>query len=709
MPAKEWTMPAQKKYLMSKLTAYMAATDISNHKALHHFWVTLNEGWYELFPVQTTTNLVAIGDEIENTKEVTARRCHAAGTGPSSGGGDRSRSSIGAALAGSSSGSRGGRASKTRSLFSIRKRTKEICPYRPIEVYQKVYNLKIPQEVMAQGYSLLNEETETAAAAAAAAAEKETEAVEAHIHKKSLVADKYAAEGSNRVSIGEVIGWYLCLLVGGPMPNCAGAISMKTICYGTTALGSDFQALHPSFDDSVKAHFNKFLKWAFSHKVHDARGIIDNSQEIAGAIAIDNEGGDETPAVGEASKPKPPKCATPKYGALADIPFGWDGAGLDLGGVTVQHATFDVAGEDRLRDLMLLCLCWIGVYQDTSAHAGDSLGLNIDLCRIISDRSWLPATAPSSSPFGNAQSTKLPVGTVPQPTPVLMNTRPPSSLLNAPVVPLPTLLSTSTRPPVPSRALVFFSSSLERHSQPRSSSAAPPTPPTPPSSLIASTPSQSFLEGEAAAPPGPHYIVLRPMANPPKAPAPARSRPRGRPQGRGRGRGHKQGVSRNNVAALESAPPVDENSALMSTAAQEESARIHREEAAQWKDRAELHKQEKAMEEKEAVSKAAANHRHNPSGGADLVVVERPKHAVKAALNLDGTPVIRPVQRTWAELAGSWVAIGVINSNVQQAKADAELLKQLNGKGKGKGKAEEAPAPKTRPTKLSRVCRRARM
>jgi hypothetical protein len=99
----------------------------------------------------------------------------------------------------------------------------------------------------------------------------------------------------------------------------------------------------------------------------------------------------------------------------------------------------------------------------------------------------------------------------------------------------------------------------------------------------------------------------------------------------------------------------------MSAAAWEESARIHREEAAQWKDRAELRKRKKAMEEKEAVSTAAANRRRNPSGGADLVVVEHPKRVVKAALNLDGTPMIRPVQRTQAELAGSRVTIGVID------------------------------------------------
>ncbi|KAJ7710303.1 hypothetical protein B0H14DRAFT_2646077 [Mycena olivaceomarginata] len=731
MPANEWTMPAQKRYLMSKLTAYMAATDISNHKALHRFWVTLNEGWFELFPVQTTTSLVAISDEIEKTKEPFAAFENVAPM-------LRAPAPLlvvvmaaGAALVQRwPAAAGGGRASKTRSLFSILKRTKEIRPYRPIEVYQKVYNLKISQEVMARGYGLLDEEMETAAAAASAsssadiviltdeeiraAAEKETEAyaAEAAIELYDAEDDEVKAEikaemeamNAERVAraggdtdestpedyqhqFGEATGWHLCLLAGGPMPNRAGAIPTKTICYGTMALGNNFQALHPSFDDSVKAHFNKFLKRAFPHDVRDARGIVDNSQGIAGAIAIDDEGDDETPAVGEASKSKPPKrirhpkrataalapgpavppavllptsnvvsvptdaadlsepdaiadsplpipagfdepvttivvslaalsvfpaltsfrplqtmdAIASEYDASADIPFGWDGAGLDLGGVTVQHATFDAAGEDLIVGypgviavVQTQCPA-AGIYQDTGALVGDSLGLKID----------------------------------------------------------------------------------------------------------------SSLEGEAAVPPGPHYIVSRPMANPPKAPAPAGSCPRGRPPGRGRGRGRrKQGVSRNDVGTPESAPPVDENSTPMSAEAWEESARIHREEAAQWKDRAELRKREKVMEEKEAASTAAANHCRNPSGGADLMVVEHPKRAVKAALNLDGTPVIRPVQRTRAELAGSRVAIGVIDPNVQQAKVDAELLKRLNGKGKGKEKrkAEEAPAPKTWPTKRARRC-----
>ncbi|KAJ7804921.1 hypothetical protein B0H14DRAFT_2611868 [Mycena olivaceomarginata] len=724
MPTNEWTTPAQKRYVMSKLTAYIAATDIFNHKALHRFWVTLNEGWFELFPVQTTTSLVAIGDEIEKAKEClktwmryrAARRRHAASTSPSSGGGDGGRSSIGAALAGSSGG---GRASKTRSLFSVLKRTKEICPYHPIEVYQKVYNLKISQEVMARGYGLLNEETETAAAAASAlssadiviltdekiwaAAEKETEAVEACIHKnhqlqmsmrRRAVIELYDAE-DNEVKAEikaerEAMNAEHVARAGGDTDESTPE-DYQHICYGTTALSSDFQASHSSFDDSVKAHFNKFLKRAFPHNVHDARGIVDNSQEIAGAIAISDKGDDKTPAVGEASKSKPPKrIRHPKYATAAPAPGPAVPPAVLLptsNVVSMPTDAADLSEPDAIADSLLPIPTGFeemmdtiaseygtqrpaaGVYQDTGAHAGDSLGLKIDLCRIISD---------CSSPLGNAQSTKLAVGAVLQPTPVSTNTYPPSSPLNALVVPLPTPLSTSTRPPVPSRALAFFSASLERYSQPRPSSAAPPTPRTPPSPPAASAPAQSSLEGEAAAPPGPHYIVSQPMANPPKAPAPAGSRPKeGRPGG---GEGEED-ANRESLATM------------WARQMWEESARIHREEAAQRKNRVELRKREKAMEEKEAVSTAAANHHCNPSGGADLVVVERPKRAVKAALNLDGTPVIRPVQRTRAELPGSQVAF--------RAKADAELLKRLNGKGKGKGKrkAEEAPAPKTRPTK----------
>ncbi|KAJ7793039.1 hypothetical protein B0H14DRAFT_2623304 [Mycena olivaceomarginata] len=267
------------------------------------------------------------------------------------------------------------------------------------------------------------------------------------------------------------------------------------------------------------------------------------------------------------------------------------------------------------------------------------------------------------------------------PAAVSTTARPPSSPLNATVVPLPTPPSTSTRPPVPSRALAFFSASLERHSRPRPSSAAPPTPPTPPSPPTASTPSQSSPEGEAAAPPGPHYIVSRPMANPPKAPAPAGSRPRGRPPGRGRGRGgRKQGVSRSDVGAPESAPPVDENSAPMSAAAREESARIHREEAAQRKDRAELREREKAMEEKEgsvdSCSEAPSQSLWRRRSGG--------RAASKAGLG-----------QSWRE-AG--VAIGVVDPNVQQAKADAELLKRFKWEGEG----ESARPRKHRPPRRGR-------
>ncbi|KAJ6514455.1 hypothetical protein C8R47DRAFT_1064205 [Mycena vitilis] len=68
-------------------------------------------------------------------------------------------------------------------------------------------------------------------------------------------------------------GWFGVTILGGPMPRRAGAISTKTICFGSTALGSDFQAFNPNFEQ-VKTELCRFLKRAFPHEVRDARGIV---------------------------------------------------------------------------------------------------------------------------------------------------------------------------------------------------------------------------------------------------------------------------------------------------------------------------------------------------------------------------------------------------------------------------------------------------
>ncbi|KAJ6626378.1 hypothetical protein B0H10DRAFT_1941935 [Mycena sp. CBHHK59/15] len=66
-------------------------------------------------------------------------------------------------------------------------------------------------------------------------------------------------------------GWYGVTILGGPMPRRGGAISTKTICFGTTALGSDFQVFNPNFED-VESQLNRFLKCTFTHEAEESLG-----------------------------------------------------------------------------------------------------------------------------------------------------------------------------------------------------------------------------------------------------------------------------------------------------------------------------------------------------------------------------------------------------------------------------------------------------
>ncbi|KAJ6546150.1 hypothetical protein B0H10DRAFT_1969749 [Mycena sp. CBHHK59/15] len=108
-------------------------------------------------------------------------------------------------------------------------------------------------------------------------------------------------------------GWFGITLVGGPMPRRGGAISTKTICFGTTPLGSDFQANHPNFEE-VKSQFNKFLKRAFPHEVRDSRGFPapgtdEATDALRGLISLDPVDDDDDDDMGAAATTKsgPPK------------------------------------------------------------------------------------------------------------------------------------------------------------------------------------------------------------------------------------------------------------------------------------------------------------------------------------------------------------------------------------------------------------------
>ncbi|KAJ6614210.1 hypothetical protein B0H10DRAFT_2267207 [Mycena sp. CBHHK59/15] len=86
-------------------------------------------------------------------------------------------------------------------------------------------------------------------------------------------------------------GWVGMVIMGGPMPRRGGQISTKTICFGETTNGFDFQALHPDFEGDVKKHFNKFLKHLYPHEIRDARGF---------PAASTTDEGDSVPASSDA-------------------------------------------------------------------------------------------------------------------------------------------------------------------------------------------------------------------------------------------------------------------------------------------------------------------------------------------------------------------------------------------------------------------------
>ncbi|KAJ7794472.1 hypothetical protein B0H13DRAFT_2393390 [Mycena leptocephala] len=59
------------------------------------------------------------------------------------------------------------------------------------------------------------------------------------------------------------------------------AMKETGFCFGTTPVGLNFQAVHPTFEDDVQGQFNKFLKCTFSHEIHNHRGLAAGDEDIA--------------------------------------------------------------------------------------------------------------------------------------------------------------------------------------------------------------------------------------------------------------------------------------------------------------------------------------------------------------------------------------------------------------------------------------------
>ncbi|KAJ6483370.1 hypothetical protein C8R45DRAFT_1099637 [Mycena sanguinolenta] len=166
--------------------------------------------------------------------------------------------------------------------------------------------------------------------------------------------------------------------------------------------------------------------------------------------------------------------------------------------------------------------------------------------------------------------------------------------------------------------------------------------------------------------------------------------------------------------ALPPPPPLNALPPLTGAAAQAESARIHRVERQLRADQDTNLQRSKEIDE-QAAATAAEKKRlvaalHNP-----VVVIGRPRRAITALSNLDGSPIVFPVIKTRGDMSG----VSLLGRRVQAGAAnaaqeieDAEMLERLQGsKAKQKGvstqkargtkrKATAAPdVPKKKTTK----------
>ncbi|KAJ7157917.1 hypothetical protein C8R43DRAFT_948757 [Mycena crocata] len=103
-------------------------------------------------------------------------------------------------------------------------------------------------------------------------------------------------------------GWFGITIYGGPNPRFGGGLSMKTVCFGRTQAGNDFEAAHGSFDENISKNFQAFLKRSFPTSVRQARALQELDETSAplpsldGLFRLPNE--PEPPAPAPREKPK---------------------------------------------------------------------------------------------------------------------------------------------------------------------------------------------------------------------------------------------------------------------------------------------------------------------------------------------------------------------------------------------------------------------
>ncbi|KAJ7886284.1 hypothetical protein B0H13DRAFT_2535231 [Mycena leptocephala] len=306
----------------------------------------------------------------------------------------------------------------------------------------------------------------------------------------------------------------------------------------------------------------------------------------------------------------------------------------------------------------------------------------------------LPASPAIGFTFGSSSS---PVFA--SPTPEASRNVPITSVVNATVTPPPTTASTATpttasttAPSIPPSLSTTPSTAAPAPRPAFSFSHGRPSPrQTAAASLLTSIIADATAAVHAVTQPGitppttvpvapPQYIQSRPMGNPPKTVPVARAaktKKRTKPSGTGRLRGRPRknplpdrdentGEEHTTlppadqplppVAAVVTEPVVPAPALLSGAASRAEAARQRRHDAELRTSRAQALAREKEMiedaEAKRAAAAAEAKRLHNPAGGADLFITgSRPKRAIMAAKNPDGTDIVRTVKRTREELA----------------------------------------------------------
>ncbi|KAF7349470.1 hypothetical protein MSAN_01737300 [Mycena sanguinolenta] len=841
MPAVEWATPPQKAYLVSMLPKYREVHATKNTANITRFFVTLDCGWFSLFPVEVE---LGITPAVPGGPPLSAGDLEAIGKATVN---TKARLRAWMRYRAKDKGTPAATVAKHSSLFKALQVPRPSRAYRSIEVYHKLSRNKVRALVDQRGYGLLNEESEaerTTSDPRVLTPEEETqrelEAVE-RIKKnraarmslfRNAAIELFAAEteevlaeieaAKNELNAGRIVedentgsertpeeyqhsidqlgavaqlvmsaieceaGWHGMLVVGGPNPRRLGAVTMKTFCFGATPLGLDFAASYPDFAD-FKSHFAAYLKRAFPHEVRDQRAllpmpdaataapVVSDRPDLEGMIPFETNSSPEPKSTAsETINPHTPILTTTEITSHAP---------KRVRRKKVASAASPVMTAPAAHDLVVMLPT-----PTTPATPNLTLSVPVDFDHTINDMlSNLELFPGSGEPYVHLMADhqadrtpgsshvggySFPTNDYPFPTdgPVLSNYLPLPSFPPPTALPaftskatFPQLATVHTTPPIsinPGTPTPVLGTSTFGSIPPELSPASSPAvqllhdsivnphtvvadlrarlelderdAPIPAASLTHTVPRITNASTVSNTDEIPQYPESRPMANPPsghplakqstntKAAAPHRG---GRPP-------KTAGLSVANVEVQAppaqqgrpklAAPPPDVLLPLTGPAACAESARIHRVEKQLRADHdanlqrgKEIDAQTAAVE---AEKKRLAALVHNPAGGADLVIITRPRRNITAHSHPDGSAVIFPVIRTHGDTNG----VSLLGRRVQAGAADAaqqiedaKMLKNLerskskhNGGGvqntKGTKRKAAAAGPAEKPLKKAR-------